>query len=132
MVANVTDRVGGERFQAFRVFEDAVEVLARRGKEGDADVLRLEFDAWEGKLAAVLDRLAQEAMHDHGVLAVAMSHRIGAVGPNEPIVAIHVGSPHRAEAFSACSWLIDELKRQAPLWKKEVTSEGEQWKEGLG
>ena len=103
-----------------------------RGKEGHADVLRLEFDAWEGKLAAVLNRLAREALHDCGVLAVAMSHRIGTVGPNEPIVAIHVGSPHRAEAFTACSWLIDELKRQAPLWKKEVTTEGEQWKEGLG
>ena len=54
------------------------------------------------------------------------------MGPQEPIVAIHVGSPHRKEAFQACEWLIDELKKQAPIWKKEVTSEGETWKEGLG
>ena len=103
-----------------------------REHEGDADVLRLEFDAWQNKLTPVLERLANEAIEGFGIASVAMAHRTGAVGPQEPIVAIHVGSPHRAEAFTACSWLIDELKRQAPLWKKEVTSEGEQWKEGLG
>jgi len=103
-----------------------------RGTEGDDRVLRLEFDAWKGQLESVLERLAREAMADQGVMAVAMAHRIGAVEPNEPIVAIHVASPHRQQAFAACSWLIDELKRQAPLWKKEVTTAGETWKEGLG
>ncbi|MCH1616438.1 MAG: molybdenum cofactor biosynthesis protein MoaE [Candidatus Poseidonia sp.] len=103
-----------------------------RETEGDADVLRLEFDAWQDKLTPVLSRLAREAIDHFGVRSVAMAHRTGAVGPQEPIVAIHVGSPHRKEAFQACEWLIDELKKQAPIWKKEVTSEGETWKEGLG
>ena len=103
-----------------------------RETEGDADVLRLEFDAWQDKLTPVLERLAGQAIHDFGVLSVAMAHRTGAVGPQEPIVAIHVGSAHRKEAFAACEWLIDELKRQAPIWKKEVTTAGEKWKEGLG
>ena len=103
-----------------------------RETEGEADVLRLEFDAWQDKLTPVLRRLADEAVDRFGVLSVAMAHRTGAVGPQEPIVAIHVGSPHRKEAFQACEWLIDELKKQAPIWKKEVTTEGETWKEGLG
>ena len=103
-----------------------------RETEGDADVLRLEFDAWQDKLTPVLERLAGQAIHDFGVLSVAVAHRTGAVGPQEPIVAIHVGSAHRKEAFTACEWLIDELKRQAPIWKKEVTTDGEKWKEGLG
>lgn len=103
-----------------------------RETEGDADVLRLEFDAWQDKLTPVLERLAGQAIQDFGVLSVAMAHRTGAVGPQEPIVAIHVGSAHRKEAFTACEWLIDELKRQAPIWKKEVTTSGEKWKEGLG
>ena len=103
-----------------------------REHEGDADVLRLEFDAWQNKLTPVLERLANEAIEGFGIASVAMAHRTGAVGPQEPIVAIHVGSPHRKEAFQACEWLIDELKRQAPIWKKEVTTEGETWKEGLG
>ena len=103
-----------------------------RETEGDAAVLRLEFDAWQDKLTPVLTRLASEAIAQFGVRSVAMAHRTGAVGPQEPIVAIHVGSPHRKEAFQACEWLIDELKRQAPIWKKEVTTDGETWKEGLG
>ena len=103
-----------------------------RGKEGDADVLRLEFDAWQEQLTSVLYGLAEQAIVKFGVLAVAMAHRVGSVEPQEPIVAIHVGSPHRKEAFQACEWLIDELKKQAPLWKKEVTSKGESWKAGLG
>jgi molybdopterin synthase catalytic subunit len=103
-----------------------------RETEGQADVLRLEFDAWQDKLTPVLERLANEAIEAFGVRSVAMAHRTGSVGPQEPIVAIHVGSPHRKEAFQACEWLIDELKKQAPIWKKEVTSEGETWKEGLG
>ena len=103
-----------------------------RETEGEADVLRLEFDAWQDKLTPVLRRLADEAVDRFGVLSVAMAHRTGTVGPQEPIVAIHVGSPHRKEAFQACEWLIDELKKQAPIWKKEVTTHGETWKEGLG
>ena len=103
-----------------------------RGTEGDVEVLRLEFDAWQEQLASVLHGLAEQAIALHGVHCVAMAHRVGSVGPQEPIVSIHVGSPHRKEAFRACEWLIDELKKQAPLWKKEVTTEGPTWKAGLG
>jgi len=103
-----------------------------RGIDDGEEVLRLEFDAWEGKLEDTLLDLANQAIAEFKVSSVAMSHRIGAVGPEEPIVAIHVGSPHRKEAFAACSWLIDELKSQAPLWKKEVKPSGETWKAGLG
>ena len=103
-----------------------------RGKDGDAEVLRLEFDAWQDKLTSVLEELAQQAIDDFSVTAVAMAHRTGSVGPEQPIVVIHVASPHRKEAFHACHWLIDELKKQAPLWKKEVTNKGESWKAGLG
>ena len=103
-----------------------------RETEGTETVLRLEFDAWKDRLTPVLSRLGDEAIVKFGVRFVALSHRTGAVGPQEPIVAIHVASPHRKEAFEACSWLIDELKKQAPLWKKEVTSDGESWKAGLG
>lgn len=103
-----------------------------RGTEGEANVLRLEFDAWQEELPKVLRRLAVEAGEAHGLRAVAIAHRIGSVEPEEPIVAIHVGSAHRGPAFDACRWLIDELKQQAPLWKKEVTDHGATWKAGLG
>tara|TARA_A100001037_G_scaffold234935_1_gene213738 strand:+ start:1309 stop:1626 length:318 start_codon:yes stop_codon:yes gene_type:complete len=103
-----------------------------RGVDDGITVERLEFDAWEEKLPEVLNNLAELAVDQFGVYSVVMAHRTGSVGPSEPIVCIHVGSAHRSEGFEACSWLIDELKRQAPLWKKEVRSDGEIWKAGLG
>ena len=103
-----------------------------RGEDDGEEVLRLEFDAWQDSLEKVLRGLAEEAMQRFLVIGVAMSHRIGSVAAEEPIVAIHVGAAHRAEGFTACSWLIDELKSQAPLWKKEVKVSGETWKAGLG
>ena len=103
-----------------------------RGEDDGEEVLRLEFDAWQDSLEKVLRGLAEEAIQRFSVIGIAMSHRIGSVAAEEPIVAIHVGAAHRAEGFTACSWLIDELKSQAPLWKKEVKASGETWKAGLG
>lgn len=103
-----------------------------RGVDGGEEVLRLEFDAWQSKLSETLHDLAEQAITKFGLKSIAMAHRTGSVGPGENIVAIHVASPHRKEAFEGCSWLIDELKRQAPLWKKEVKPSGATWKAGLG
>ena len=103
-----------------------------RGHDNGKEIYRLEFDAWQDKLGQVLADLANEAITRFGVKKIAMSHRIGSVAAGENIVSIHVASPHRKEAFQACEWLIDELKLQAPIWKKEVSETGESWKAGLG
>lgn len=103
-----------------------------RGIDEGEEVLRLEFDAWQEKLSETLHGLAEDAMSKFSLHSIAMAHRTGSVAPGENIVAIHVASPHRKEAFEGCSWLIDELKMQAPLWKKEVKPSGETWKAGLG
>jgi|TARA_B100001996_G_scaffold312361_1_gene254480 molybdopterin synthase catalytic subunit len=103
-----------------------------REMEDGFSVKSLEFDAWEGRLPDVLRSIATQSLSDFGVKSVVIAHRIGSIEPGENIVCIHVGSPHRAEGFSACSWLISELKKQAPLWKKEIREDGEFWKAGLG
>ena len=103
-----------------------------RGEDDGITVERVEFDGWEERLPDVLNELALQALDQFGVSSVVLAHRTGSVGPSEPIVCIHIASTHRAEGFEACSWLIDELKRQAPLWKKEVRADGEIWKAGLG
>ncbi|MAV07478.1 MAG: molybdopterin biosynthesis protein MoeE [Euryarchaeota archaeon] len=103
-----------------------------RGDENGIKVYSLDFDAWEEQLPDVLRELGKKSLIQFGVESVAIAHRVGTVGPEEPIVAIHVASRHRKEAFEACSWLIDSLKSQAPLWKKENREDGAHWKEGLG
>ena len=103
-----------------------------RGYDNGIEIYRLEFDAWQDKLGNVLQLLAKTAIENFGISKVAMAHRIGPVKAGENIVSIHVASPHRKQAFQACEWLIDELKIQAPIWKKEVSEHGEKWKSGLG
>ena len=114
----------------------AVEAISfvglTRGVDQGVEVQRLEFDAWEEQLPSVLQSLCFDALDRFSVKSIVMAHRTGSVEPQEPIVCIHVGSVHRAEGFEACSWLISELKNQAPLWKKEVRADGEVWKGGLG
>ena len=103
-----------------------------RDLENGERVLQLEFDAWIEQLKPTLSGIAETIKEEFRVSGIAISHRVGMVGPQENIVAIHVCSPHRKEAFLACSKIIDELKIQAPLWKKEVTESGAKWKSGLG
>ena len=103
-----------------------------RDMDDGVEVERLEFDAWEEQLPTILHQLGEQACVQFGVHSVAMAHRTGVVLAGEPIVAIHVASPHRAEGFAACEWLIDEMKAQAPLWKREVRVDGAVWKAGLG
>ena len=103
-----------------------------RGQESGSKVERLEFDHWGKELPVVLERIGTNAIADFEINSVVIAHRIGIVLPSEPIVCIHVASPHRVSGFEACSWIMDELKSQAPIWKKEITSDGESWKSGLG
>lgn len=103
-----------------------------RGQDNGEQIIRLEFDAWQEQLGTTLHKLAHLAIDKFGVSNIAMAHRTGSVAPEESIVSIHVASRHRKEAFVACEWLIDELKAQAPIWKKEVSKSGERWKQGLG
>jgi molybdopterin synthase catalytic subunit len=103
-----------------------------RGIDEGISVKRLEFDAWEEKLSDVLQNISESSIEKFKIHSVVIAHRVGVVHPTEPIVCIHVGSKHRNTGFEACSWLITELKSQAPLWKKEVRADGEYWKRGLG
>jgi molybdopterin synthase catalytic subunit len=103
-----------------------------RGIDNSLKIKELVFDSWEEKLPQVLEEIANKSIAKFGVKKVIISHRVGNVKPKEPLVCIHVASIHRAEGFAACSWVIDELKKQAPLWKKEISEDGIIWKKGLG
>ena len=82
------------------------------------------------KLPQVLSDIGNEALKKYKLHSISITHRKGTVLPGE-IVCIYATSAHRAEAFAGCSWTIDELKRQAPIWKKEITQSGSYWIEGL-
>jgi molybdopterin converting factor subunit 1 len=90
------------------------------------EVDELEYEAYTEMAEAKLAEIVSAAVDRHGLCAAAVEHRIGTVPLSEPSVAIAVSAPHRAEAFAGGREIIDELKRQAPIWKKE----GGEWVDG--
>jgi molybdopterin synthase catalytic subunit len=86
---------------------------------GDTETSFLEYEAYADMAKEKMIELAQQAQSTWPIKRLCVVHRIGRVELKEPSVAIVVSTPHRAEAFQAGQWLIDELKKQVPIWKKE-------------
>ncbi len=107
------------------VFEGVVRDNAR-GKQ----VRYLEYDVYPEMAVQQIREIVAEAERRWGVERVAVAHRIGRLEIGEASVIIVVASPHRAEAFDACRYIIDTLKTTVPIWKKEVATNGEEWVEG--
>ncbi len=94
-----------------------------RGRE----VVRLEYEAYEGMAEAEMERIAAELRERYSLVEIAIHHRVGVVDVGETSVVIAVSAPHRSDALSACRDAIDTLKTSVPLWKKEVYAGGEEW-----
>jgi molybdopterin synthase catalytic subunit len=96
-----------------------------RAEAGRTDVLELE--AYPGFTEAEIGRISDQARERFGVQDVLIVHRIGRIGPGEPIVFVATAAAHRRAAFEACDFLMDYLKSRAPFWKKEHGPEGARW-----
>ncbi len=107
------------------IFEGVVRDNAR-GKH----VRYLEYDLYPEMAEQQIRALIAEAHGRWGVERVAVAHRFGRLELGEASVIIVVATPHRAEAFEACRYIIDMLKATVPIWKKEVATNGEEWVEG--
>lgn len=94
------------------------------------ETLYLVYEAYESMAVKEMRKLAIEASSLFEIAHVAIVHRLGHLEIGETSVVISVASPHRRAAFEACEWLIKELKRTVPIWKKEVYADGEEWIEG--
>ncbi len=95
-----------------------------RGVTDGRRTLRLEYEAHEPMAADVLAALGEEALQRFGLEAVCLLHRTGVVAVGEASVVVGASAAHRAAAFEGCRFLIDRLKQQAPIWKKEYYADG--------
>jgi molybdopterin synthase catalytic subunit len=127
---------------------DTTEVLARVGAPEDGAVLLflgtvrnhadgesvngMTYESYERMAAPVLTEIAQEAAEKLGTDRVAVVHRVGELAIGEISVAIAVSSPHRAQAYEASRYVIEEIKKRLPVWKREHYSSGHsEWVEGV-
>ncbi len=99
-------------------------------KQKDGTVRETEYLVYEASEPMALKEMAKlidQAKAEFDVSAVGIVHRIGRLEIGETSVVISVAAPHRKAAFAACEWLIVELKKTVPIWKKEVYAAGESW-----
>lgn len=121
-VARVLAAVGDPAAGASVVF-----LGTTRNENAGRRVTRLEYEAFGSMAVREMRQLARRARRRWPIRRVAMVHRVGVVPVGEASVGIAVSAGHRAEAFEACHWLIDQLKELVPIWKKEHYRGGTVW-----
>jgi molybdopterin synthase catalytic subunit len=98
-----------------------------RNNANGKNVVWLEYESYETMAVTEIRKIIDDASHRWPLLGWAVSHRIGTLKPGEVSVVVAVSSPHRRESFEACQYIIDNVKAKAPIWKKEVFEDGEEW-----
>ena len=121
----VTDALKTGADGAVTVFDGIV-----RNNTRGRQTLYLDYSAYDAMAREQMRALAAEAIARFGVRDVAMVHRLGRLEIGETSILIAVASAHRGVTFDACRWLIDTLKKQVPIWKKEVFVDGAVWSPG--
>lgn len=120
----VTALVAGPDCGGIVTFQGAVRDNAR-----GRSVRHLEYEAYPGMAERVLEAICDEAAERWPGARVAVAHRIGHLAIGELAVVVAAAAPHRDAAFAAARYTIDALKERAPIWKKEVATDGELWVE---
>jgi molybdopterin synthase catalytic subunit len=93
-----------------------------RATEGNTSIRALEYETFQRMAEHQIGLLLDELPKRWPLESVRLVHRVGCVPAGQPSLWVEVIAPHRSEAFAACQWLIDEMKRLAPIWKKPVMS----------
>ena len=100
--------------------------FVRRFTKG-RETLYLEYEAYKPMAIKEMEKLGALVREQFDIAHVGIVHRLGKLDIGETSVVISVAAPHRRAAFAACEWLIKELKRTVPIWKKEIYADGETW-----
>lgn len=102
----------------------------RDHSDGKVGVTRLDYEVYPEMVEAKIAEIISDAAGRWPVLSVAVEHRSGVVDLGSVSVAVAVATAHRADAFDAARFVIDELKSRAPIWKKEFWDGGSEWSRG--
>lgn len=105
----------------------AIFVGTVRGKRGNEKVIRLEYEAHETLAPKAMKNIIEDAKAKYGLSDVIVEHRTGVVNVGEDVMYVLVASKHREEAFKAVVEIVNKVKHEVPIWKKEITEKGSYW-----
>jgi len=94
----------------------------------DDDIKRIELEVYEEAALKLLVEIRDTAMQEYALGSVDIIHRYGSLNVGDNILLIIVSAGHRKEAFSACEFILEQIKEKAPIWKKEIGKDFERWK----
>jgi molybdopterin synthase catalytic subunit/molybdopterin converting factor small subunit len=126
---SIDEELARVRVRSKRIGGIAIFLGTARDRSKGRDVSGITFEHYEGMAQKKLREIRERALKDFDVIEVLIVHRYGEIQIGENIVLVIAAAEHRAEAFRACKWSIDELKQITPIWKQESTPEGEIWVE---
>ena len=130
-ITNVTRRVVPPECGATVTLDGYARRFTKDKATGEIrETLYLEYEAYEAMALKEMETLVERVKGEFEISNVGIVHRTGKLDIGETSVVISVAAPHRKAAFAACEWLIRELKRTVPIWKKEVYADGEHCVEG--
>jgi len=95
----------------------------------DKHIQSMTLEHYPGMTEKHLEKICEDAHQQWELIEILIIHRIGEINIADPIVLVCVWSAHRAEAFDACRFIMEDLKSKAPFWKQESTADGKRWVE---
>ena len=117
-------RKSSDEIGAITVFVGVV-----RGSREKEKVLRLEYEAHETLAFLIIEKIISELKTKHNIIDVIVEHRVGVVQVGEEVMYVLIASKHRKEGRQALAELVDRVKHEVPVWKKEVTEKNAYWVE---
>ena len=105
-------------------------VVVFDGVVRDDDIREMELEAYEEVALRELEKIAEEAKKLHNLFHVDIVHRIGRLSVGENILIIVASAGHRPEAYAGSRYIIEEIKKGVPIWKKELRKDGDRWVPG--
>jgi molybdopterin synthase catalytic subunit len=120
-----SDRIDESALQRERVMSRGMGAVIYflgvvRQQEGDANISAIDYEAFAKMAVHQFQKIFDEVERRWPIESVRLVHRIGTVPVNEPSLWVEIIAPHRGEAFEACQFLIDEMKKVVPIWKRPV------------
>lgn len=127
VVQNLRDKGAG----AIVTFIGTVRGFSRKseadGQNKSVGVKQLIYECYKDMALKKMEQIRDYSLANYDIIDMHIIHRTGVLKPTEQIVMIATSAAHRKDAFAACEYAIDEIKKSVPIWKKEVTTEGEYW-----